>query len=593
MLQLFSYPVLRRFVVLISGIISLSACATDQQIDHRATPEAGGQWQQKAAVFSQKSMISVANPLAAQAGYRILRAGGNAIDATIAAQLVLNLVEPQSSGIGGGGFLMMYDPQKQNVISFDGRETAPMKATPDLFIKEDGKKMGFFEAAVGGRAVGTPGLVHMLFDAHKKYGRISWPLLFDDAIKLASNGFKVSERLHSLIAKDKYLKDDPVARAYFYQEDGTALPVGHLLKNPAFADSLRQIQKGGAASFYLGQLADEIVDKVQKHPTNPGVLSFGDLQSYQTVIRKPVCMTYRNTYDICGMAPPSSGGVTVLEILGLMEQYDLNNDPKPVIDRAHLFMEASKLAFADRNHFLADPDFVKVPTEELLSKSYLTGRQTLIQDNSALAAPVKPGGPFLYGQAFAPHDTDHGISTTHMSVVDADGMVVSMTTSIENAFGARQMVGGFLLNNQLTDFSFLPEKNGVKIANSVEPQKRPRSSMAPTLVLDHKTKKPVLAIGSPGGSRIIGYVAQSLIAILDDKLPLDQALAQGHMTNRNGSSDLEKGTEAIAHQEKLEALGHKVGLKDMTSGLHAIQILPDGRLVGAADPRREGVVRGF
>ncbi|MDV7341154.1 gamma-glutamyltransferase [Terasakiella sp. A23] len=592
MFQLFSYPILRRCVGLISGIIWLGACATDQQVDHRATPEAGGQWQIKSAVSAKKSMISVANPHAAQAGYRILRAGGNAIDAAIAAQLVLNLVEPQSSGIGGGGFLMMYDPKMQAVISFDGRETAPMTATPDLFIKEDGNKMGFFEAAVGGRAVGTPGLVHMLYDAHQKYGRISWPLLFDQAIRLAEKGFEVSERLHLLIKKDKFLKNDPVARAYFYQEDGTPLPVGHLLKNPAFADSLREIQKGGAAAFYQGKLADEIVAKVQSHPTNPGQLSFADMQRYHTVMRKPVCLTYR-AYDVCGMAPPSSGGVTVSEILGLMEQYDLNNDPKPTIDRAHLLLEASKLAFADRNHFLADPDFVKVPTDELLTKSYLTGRQTLIQHDSALATPVAPGGPFLYSQAYAPHDTDHGVSTTHMSIVDADGMVVSMTTSIENAFGSRQMVGGFLLNNQLTDFSFAPEKNGVKVANRVEARKRPRSSMAPTIVLDHKTQKPVLAIGSPGGSRIIGYVAQSLIAILDDKLPLDQALMQGHLTNRNGSSDLEKGTEAVVQKAKLEALGHKVNLKEMTSGLHAIQILPDGTLIGAADPRREGAVNGF
>ncbi|WP_135081150.1 gamma-glutamyltransferase [Terasakiella sp. SH-1] len=566
----------------------LSACGSAPQTDPSASPESASGRMVKPLVKSQKAMIAVANPLAAQAGYKILRAGGTAIDAAITAQMVLNLTEPQSSGIGGGGFLLVYDPQTKNIITFDGRESAPKKVTPNLFIRPDGKKMGFFEAAVGGRAVGIPGLLHMLDQAHREYGRLDWSLLFDDAIQLADQGFPISPRLHHLLSQDRFLKQDPTAKAYFYDKKGHPHPVGHSLKNPDFLNTLRQIQMGGAASFYLGQIADQIVDKVQNHPTNPGLLSHDDMMEYRAIKRDPVCLNHA-LYKVCGMAPPSSGGISVLQILGLMAQYDQNNDPKPTIERDHLFLEASKLAFADRNHFIADPDFITVPTEKLLAPNYLIGRQTLILDNQALKTPVEPGGPRLYSA----NGDEHGLSTTHLSVVDQDGMVVSMTTSIENAFGSRQMVGGFLLNNQLTDFSFLAQKNGLKVANRVEPGKRPRSSMAPTIVLDQKQNSPVLAIGSPGGSRIIGYVAQSLISILDHKMPLDQALSQGHISNRNGSTELEKDTEATELADKLRALGHEIKFKDMTSGLHAIQILPNGSLIGAADPRREGVVMGY
>lgn len=432
----------------------------------------------------------------------------------------------------------------------------------------------------------------MLKQAHRKYGRMDWELLFNDAINLAENGFNVSERLHKLVSADRFLKTDPTARTYFYNKDGMAHPVGYLLKNPEFANTLRQIQNGGIESFYIGQLGDRIVDKVQTHPDNPGLLGSDDLLLYRSVERDPVCLDYRQ-YKVCGMAPPSSGGLTVLQTLGLIEQYDRNNDPKPTIDRNHLYLEASKLAFADRNHYIADPDFVEVPTQQLLSKSYLIGRQTQIQHDRVVTTPAEPGGPFMFSRKWANDDSEHGLSTTHMSIVDADGMVVSMTTSIENAFGSRQMVGGFLLNNQLTDFSFMPSKNGLPVANRVEAGKRPRSSMAPTIVLDRTTQKPVLAIGSPGGSRIIGYVTRNLMSILDDGLNLDKALARGHLTNRNGASELEQGTGAEQQKAKLERLGHSVKIKEMTSGLHAVRILPDGTLQGAADPRREGVAIGY
>jgi len=430
----------------------------------------------------------------------------------------------------------------------------------------------------------------MLDQAHQRYGAATWGSLFEEAIRLSDDGFEVSERLHRLIAKDKYLKEDPTARAFFYTETGDALPVGSVLQNPEFADTLRQIQAGRSASFYLGQIADEIVAKVQNHPDNAGVLSIDDMQDYHTIERNPVCMPY-SRYTVCGMDLPSSGGLTVLQILGVMQAYR-DNRAVP-IDDTHLFVEAQKLAFADRNYYMADADFVSVPSG-LLDPDYLKSRQQLITANKALATPVAAGTPIGAQAALAPDTTSFGLSTTHLSVVDENGMVVSMTTSIENAFGARQMVGGFLLNNQLTDFSFVAEKDGKLIANRLEAGKRPRSSMAPTIVLDTDTQAPVLAIGSPGGSRIIGYVAQSLLAILEDGMPVNKALALGHITNRNGATDLEEGTEAPAYQAVLEQRGQeKITIRAMTSGLHAIKIHEDGTLSGSADPRREGSALGY
>lgn len=591
MIQLTPDRMLRRFLLICSSLFFVSACTINPEIDHRASPEAAVSRLEKPVVSAKNSMISVANPLAAQTGQRILRAGGSAIDAAIAAQLVLNLVEPQSSGIGGGGFLVLYDPKEKRVVTFDGRETAPFASESDLFLNEGGGTLKFFDAAVGGLSVGTPGLVRLMADAHAKYGRLPWARLFEEAITLAENGFYVSERLHSLIAKDKHLSDDPTARAYFYLENGQPLPVGHLLKNPAFADSLRQLQTGGAEAFYHGPLARQIVKKVQNHPTNPGQLDLIDFAKYRALQRAPVCLDHK-THKICGMAPPSSGGLSVLAILGIMDQYDQLHPEADQIERTHLYIEASKLAFADRNLYIADPDFTAVPSQALLAPAYLKSRARLIQPDRALLTPVAAGTPTPTTSRHAPHVTDHGISTTHMSLMDNTGLMVSMTTSIENAFGSRQMVGGFLLNNQLTDFSFTPERDGKPVANRLEAGKRPRSSMAPTLLLDKQTGAPVLAIGSPGGSRIIGYVAQKILAITQDGLALDQALAQGHITNRNGTTDLEKGTEAVAQKEKLEQLGHKTAIRDMTSGLHVVQRTKEGTLRGAADPRREGAVRG-
>jgi gamma-glutamyltranspeptidase / glutathione hydrolase len=582
----------RLFICLNFALFFLGGCTPSPPIDARATPESSSKRIEKQSVHADNVMISVANPYAADAGLRILKKGGSAVDAAIAAQMVLNLVEPQSSGIGGGGFLLVYDPKTQKVLSYDGRETAPENASSSLFLKKDGSKMTFFDAIVGGRAVGVPGLLQMLSLAHRQHGKLKWQTLFDDAITLSKTGFPVSERLHSLIAEDKYLTDDPSAKAYFMTDEGKALPIGYLLKNPDFANTLQQIKLGGAPSLYIGQLADKIVDKVQSHPTNPGLLSLNDMQNYQAKQRESICLDYKK-YTLCGMPPPSSGGLTVLETLGLIDQFEQNNNLNKSAYLPHLFVEASKLAFADRNQFIADPDFIKVPTHELLSQTYLKERASLIKADRILKTPVNPGDPYTHGQAYAPDVMDHGISTTHMSIVDDQGMVVSMTTSIENAFGSRQMVGGFLLNNQLSDFSFSPTQNGLIVANRVEPHKRPRSSMAPTIVLNKETGQPVLAIGSPGGSRIIGYVAQSLLAILDEKRPLDQALAQAHITNRNGATEIESDRANTDLNNTLKALGHEPTFKVMTSGLHAIQINEDGTLIGAADPRREGVALGY
>lgn len=572
--------------------LSVLGCAPSVSQDPRATPEMASGWTAKPLVSASQAMVVAAHPLAVEAALDMIKKGGTAVDGAIAAQLVLGLVEPQSSGIGGGGFMLVYAPEDQKVLSYDGRETAPALAGEDLFLRADGSKMQFFEAIVGGRAVGVPGLLRLLDKAHSKHGHLAWAELFEPAITLAENGFPLGQRLYTLLKKDKYLFFDPAARAYFYQENGAPFPVGHILKNPAYAQTLRQVAQGGADSFYFGQIADRMIDKVRNHPVNPGTLRFDDLLSYQALERPALCRPYLS-FDVCGMGPPSSGGVTVLQILGLLEQFDANNLSPTSVSFAHLLAEAGKLAFADRNAYVADPAFEKVPLESLLAPAYLIGRQTLIQKDQALKTPVEPGGPFLFGQKPPADSGDFGLSTTHMSLVDDRGQVVSMTTSIENAFGARQMVGGFLLNNQLSDFSFLPEKDGLKIANRVAPGKRPRSSMAPMIVLDRQTKAPVLAIGSPGGSRIIGYVAKALVDILKMGKPLDQALAEGHIVNRNGTTELERTADTAFLQKRLESLGHDVELKDMTSGLHALRLTKSGLLEGAADPRREGIAKGF
>ncbi len=546
-----------------------------------ALPEAEAKPPARAARY----MIAAANPLAARTGLEVLREGGSAVDAAIAAQLVLNLVEPQSSGIGGGAFLLHYDATENKITAYDGRETAPAAATPGLFLTPGGEPMKFWDAVVGGRSVGVPGLLAMLELAHKDQGRLPWARLFQPAIGLAEQGFAVSPRLAGLIAKDKYLKTFPATAAYFHGADGSPHPAGQRLANPAFAQTLKRIAKGGAEAFYNGPIAREIVAVVTGAGRNPGAMTLADLAGYEAKRRDAVCAPYRS-FRVCGMGPPSSGAVAVLQTLGILQSFDLPALAPNSAEAVHLIAEAGRLAFADRNLFLADSDFVPVPVARLLDPAYLARRARAISPVKTLGKAA-PGLPAQNGAMPAQADPP---ATSHLVVVDGAGNIVSMTTSIESAFGSRLMVGGFMLNNELTDFSFRPEAEGRPVANRVEPGKRPRSSMSPTLVFG-ADGRPVLALGSPGGSRIIGYVLQTLVAVLDWGLDIQAAVELPHAVNRNGPTDLEEGTALTALKPALEALGHEVRLRKLTSGLHGIAITAHG-LEGGADPRREGVALG-
>ncbi len=543
------------------------------------------------SVRAERFMVAAAHPLATEAGLAILRQGGSAIDAMVTVQLTLNLVEPQSSGIGGGAFLVYYDADEAALTTLDGRETAPMAATPALFLDDAGEPLRFFDAVIGGRSVGTPGTLRLLEVAHRRWGHLAWADLVAPAITLADEGFLVGQRLHDALAADlDRLGKDPTARAHFYTEDGAPRPVGSRLVNPVFADTLRQIGAHGSAPFYEGAIGAAVVDAVQSHPTNPGLLTTEDLSAYAVKERPPVCVAYR-AYQVCGMGPPSSGALTVGQMLGLLSGFDLGGMVPNALGTVHLLAEVGKIAFADRGLYMADSDFVDIPVQGLVDPLYIAGRAGLIDTTSALPTPVPAGTPpWNETRQRAPDESLELPSTSHFSIVDVDGNVVSITTTIESRFGARLMVGGFLLNNELTDFSFRPERDGKPVANRVEPGKRPRSSMSPTIVLD-AAEQPVLAVGSPGGSRIIGYVTRTLVAVLDWNMDIQDAIDLPHVINRNGTTDLEAGTPLADLQTTLEALGHTVRVRALTSGLHGIRITPGG-LVGGADPRREGMASG-
>ncbi|WP_349369689.1 gamma-glutamyltransferase [Salinarimonas sp.] len=573
----------------LAAALALPAAALAQTAELAPAPEAAtGVAEAREAVRAERRMVAAANPIAAEAGLAILRAGGNAVDAMVTTQLVLNIVEPQSSGIGGGAFLLYWDAGDRDLVTLDGRETAPAAATPERFLGADGAPMPFWEAVVGGLSVGVPGTPALMAEAHARYGRLPWESLFTIPIRLAEDGFPVSPRLHALLDGDRALRDDPRARALYYQEDGTPLPVGTMLRNPALAETLRRLASEGASAFYEGPIAVDIVETVAGHPTNPGDMTLSDLAGYRVIEREPVCVEYR-VYDVCGMGPPSSGASTVGQILELVEGFDLA-EMGPGPEAAHVVSEASRLAFADRNQYLADADFVSVPMRGLLDESYLDARATLIAPDGSMGA-AEPGEPPYWREGLRAPSIDTSTGTSHVSIVDSDGNAVSLTTTIESAFGARLMTaGGFLLNNELTDFSFRPEVDGRPVANRVAPGKRPRSSMAPTMVFDAFDRLYVV-VGSPGGSRIIGYVAKSLIAMLDWGLDPQQAAAFPAFLSRNGPTELEEGSLAAEWAPKLEAMGHEVRLAEMTSGLHAVVVTPAG-LLGGADPRREGVAVG-
>ena len=577
----------------VCGLIILAAftrpsAAQDQP--SRAAPESDTGIAAKSLATAKQHMISAANPHASKAGLEILRAGGSAVDAAIATQMVLNLVEPQSSGIGGGAFLVRYDGSTQNITTYDGRETAPAAAKPDRFMP-DGKRMKFGVAVNSGLSVGVPGLVRMLEDAHKRHGKLEWAKLFEPAIRSAKNGFKVSPRLHLLLRWYGAKRFAPNARKYFFDDTGAPRPIGHLLKNPEFAETLERIARDGAQGFYTGPIAEAIITAVKTAPNATGDMTLKDLASYQAKERPPVCVNYR-TYNVCSMGPPSSGAHTVGQTLKLIEGFDIGWPLRKSMstEAVHLISEAEKLAFADRNRYLADPDFVSIPSG-LLDPNYVEQRRQLISPQKAIQS-AKPGTPpGIDGSIRGVDDSKERSGTSHISIVDKNGNAVSMTTTIEGAFGSGLWAKGFLLNNELTDFSFRPtDKNGNAIANRVEGGKRPRSSMSPTIVLDGNGDL-VAVLGSPGGSRIILYVVKMLVAIIDWQSDAQKATALANFGSRGRRTELELSSNAIWMSLGLKALGHSVSPDVMNSGGHII-VRHNGILQGGADPRREGVALG-
>lgn len=542
-------------------------------------------------VLAKKHMVAAAHPLAAEAGREILRAGGTAMDAAVAVQMVLGLVEPQSSGIGGGAFLLYFDKAKGKLTAWDGRETAPAATRPDIFIR-DGRPMPFYEAVVGGRAVGVPGVLRMLEAAHRSHGKLAWKALFQPARKLAREGFTVSPRLELMLKRERFLANNFDAAQIFYP-GGKPAAAGTRIKNIPYSGALAFIAKKGAAIFYTGGIGKMIAETVHDEG---GGLTVKDMADYRAVAREPVCTPYRQ-WKICGMPPPTSGGIAVAQILGVLENFDLTGKDPASPEVAHLIAEAGSLAFADRDRYVADADFIRVPVDGLLDRGYLKSRAMLISPDRSMGR-AEPGEPPVRKGALDPRLPTYGDdrspelpSTTHFVVVDRWGNAVSMTSSIENAFGSRIMVGGFLLNNQLTDFSFVPTSYGKPVANAAGPGKRPRSSMSPTMVFD-KDGNLVLALGSPGGPLIIGFVAQTLVAALDGGLDIQAAIDLPRVVSTNGRVHVEADRQGYALSPRLTAKGHNVVFRRITSGLHAIKVRKDGTLAGAADPRREGVALG-
>ena len=523
-----------------------------------------------------QAMVAAANPMAVEAGLEVLRRGGSAVDAAIAVQMVLGVVEPQASGIGGGGFLLHYDGATGAITVYDGRETAPAGASPTMFLGADGKPIGMMAAVVSGISVGVPGAVAMLGLAHKEHGKLPWATLFQSAIDKAREGFAAPRRLASWL--QRMPTDDPDIRAVYFNADGSPKKQGERITNPALAETMQLIADQGPRAFYEGDIAREMVERVHKH-VRPGTLSLSDLANYKPIKREPVCGPYR-VWIVCGMPPPSSGGIAILQVLGLLEPFELWRTNKPDDLRSlHLIAEASKLAFADRNRYVGDPAFVSVPVAGLLSPAYLAERRKLISLDRSMG-PVGPGVP--------PGYVERG--TSHISIVDRWGNAVSFTTTIEGPFGSYIMVRGFLLNNELTDFSAVPEIDGRPVANRVEPGKRPRSSMSPTFILD-RDRKLFAALGSAGGARIIGDALQTVIGLLDWNMSMQEAIAQPRIINMNGPTELEAGTPIAAQADALRALGDEVQVRRHDGGLSGVRRAGDG-WQGGADPRRDGVALG-
>ena len=555
----------------------------------RPQPEEGFGRQESQLIVGRSIMVATAHPIASKVGFEILKKGGTAADAAIAIQLALNVVEPQSSGIGGGAFALYWNAREKKLESYDGRETAPKSATADMFLDKDGMKRQFWDVVPGGLSVGVPGTLALLEKLHLNFGSIAWRELFEPAIDLAANGFPVSSRLAKSIkrARLKKLKFFDDTQNIFFKKDGSEYSPGEIIRNKKLAQTFKIISQHGSKALYHGVIGDQIVRTVKSSRVNPGLMEESDLERYEVKERTPVCLPYRD-YKICGMGPPSSGGLTVGLILGILENAQLKDIGRSV-EGMHLFIEASKLAYADRNLYIADSDFVSVPSQGLMDKAYLKERFTKIA--RAPIEKAKPGAPPGSEELLRQlHQHKESVGTTHFSVVDSYGNSLSLTSTIETGFGSRLVAGGFLLNNEMTDFAFVPKKKDGLIANRVEGGKRPRSSMSPTIVL--KNNKPYLLLGSPGGSRIISYVAKTIISVLDWGMDLQSAINSGHVVNRNGVTELEEASDALGLKKGLSQLGHQIKVRNLNSGIQMIQINDDGTLVGAADPRREGLVIG-
>jgi gamma-glutamyltranspeptidase / glutathione hydrolase len=573
------------------GFVAEAAAQRAPTPGTQAAPEAATGFAIKPQVTARQFMVVAANPLAVDAGYDILARGGTAVDAAIAVQLVLTLVEPQSSGLGGGAFLVHYHRPTRRMTTIDGRETAPASAVPGRFLKPDGMPLAFQDAVFGGLSVGVPGVVRLMADAHQKNGRVPWRELFQPAIRLAAEGFAVSPRLSGLLTGFGADAFGPAARALYFDAEGRARPEGYVLKNPDLAATLQRLAEGGADAFYAGPIAEGIVAAIANAPRNPGDMTLADLAGYRTVERPALCKAYR-TLRVCGMGPPSSGGLAINQILGLVEPLDLGRQPMSP-NALHLIAEAQKLAYADRDRYVGDPDHVAIP-RGLLDDGYLSTRRRLINASQAMPK-AEPGVPpsLQPAQKRAGIDTtEEATGTSHISIIDAEGSAVALTTTIENAFGSRLQTGGFLLNNQLTDFAFNPrDSQGQPLQNAVAPRKRPRSSMAPTIIVDRRGNVR-LVTGSPGGSRIILYVAKTIIGTIDWGLSAQTTAELANFGSRNGPFEIEISVAGIVPSLHMTKRGHTVRHEEMTSGVHMIVRTPSGRLEAGIDPRREGAARG-
>ena len=537
-----------------------------------------------------KSIVVTSNPYASKAAAEILRNGGSAVDAAITAQFVLTLTQPQSTGIGGGAFMLYWDQSSGKLYALDGREKAPASASPQLFLNKDGRPRKFYpDAVVGGISVGVPGMMRFLEQAHKKFGKLEWAFLLEYPIRLAEEGFELSPSLYRTLSFLPDLKKIEPASSYFYKDNKngelTPLPIGTILTNTKYAKTLKRIAKFGPEEFYSGKTANLIINAVNNSPFSPGLITLEDLANYTAVWRDPICGLYRE-YKVCSMPPPTSGGITMLMMLKMLERFDIESEHPNSANFIHLFSEAGSLAYADRDYYIADPDFVDIPVNGMLNEDYILGRSKLIKKETSLR-DRKPGKPKGYTK-FSKNVDISRPSTSHLVIVDNFGNSISLTSTIEGPFGSHLMAGGFMLNNELTDFSLIPKKNGLFVANRVEANKRPRSSMTPTIIFNPEGEIYALT-GSPGGNSIIGYVTKSVMAMIDWDLSPQDTVSLPHFMRKGENTELERGTDIVRYKQFLEKKGHKVVVIPKVSGLQIVKKKNKG-FIGGTDPRGEGLV---